>query len=180
MRDWRRSKLHNCVADGEGKTVLAAAARIRVGGIGDGRIKRDLVNTASRAGVDYLGTRRDFPLERRRVSPGGHDDVGLLRRFPADPKQRTRPSSGQPAAIHVEDGVGILDVLLERRPPFPPGGPVAVVAEFCDALKAYGLYEVMGDRYAAGFNGRRIRDRCGNCRPIPMPQPQGLPHRRGQ
>ena len=54
---------------------------------------------------------------------------------------------------HVEDGVGILDILLERRPPFPAGGPVAVAAEFCDALKAYGLYEVMGDRFALGFTG---------------------------
>jgi len=58
---------------------------------------------------------------------------------------------------HVEGGIGILDVLLERRPPFPPGGPVAVAGEFCDALKAYGLYEVTGDRFAKGFTAETFR-----------------------
>ncbi|HEY8006084.1 MAG TPA: hypothetical protein VIE66_04610 [Methylocella sp.] len=58
---------------------------------------------------------------------------------------------------HVENGVGVLDLLLERRPPLPLGGPVAVVSEFCDALKAYGLYEVTGDRFGAGFTIETFR-----------------------
>jgi hypothetical protein len=58
---------------------------------------------------------------------------------------------------HVEGGAGVLDVLLERHPPFPLGGPVTVAAEFCDALKAYGLYEVTGDRFAKGFTAESFR-----------------------
>jgi hypothetical protein len=59
---------------------------------------------------------------------------------------------------HVADGVGVLDLLLERRPSFPIGGPVAIVEEFCSALKAYGLYEVSGDKFAKGFTAESFRE----------------------
>ncbi|MEJ0096215.1 MAG: hypothetical protein WDN46_23205 [Methylocella sp.] len=49
---------------------------------------------------------------------------------------------------HVEDNVGVLDLLLEKRPPF---SPEEVVIELCEALKTYELHEVTGDRYGAGF-----------------------------
>lgn len=49
---------------------------------------------------------------------------------------------------HVDDGVGVLDYLYERRPPF---SPESTVAEIADALRRYGLYEVTGDRCGAGF-----------------------------
>jgi hypothetical protein len=49
---------------------------------------------------------------------------------------------------HVEAGTGVLDVLVEKRPPF---SPESVVAEMCAVLKDYGLSEVTGDRYGAGF-----------------------------
>jgi hypothetical protein len=55
---------------------------------------------------------------------------------------------------HVEGGAGILDLLIERRPPF---NPESVVAEICEALQGYGVYEVTGDRYAAGFNSEAFR-----------------------
>lgn len=41
--------------------------------------------------------------------------------------------------------VAVLDLLLERRPPF---SPAAVTAEFAEALGRYGCDEVTGDRYA--------------------------------
>src|SRR4029077_2796869 len=50
---------------------------------------------------------------------------------------------------HVEGNVGVLDVLLEKRPPFISID--SVVEEFCSVLKGYNIYECVGDRYAAGF-----------------------------
>jgi hypothetical protein len=55
---------------------------------------------------------------------------------------------------HVEDGVGVLDVLVERRPPF---SPESVVAEMCEVLAGYSLHEVTGDRFASGFNSEAFR-----------------------
>jgi len=66
----------------------------------------------------------------------------------------TDPSGGSQdsftVAIAHEDaaGRGILDVVRERRPPFSPD---AVVAEYATLLRAYGITEVIGDRYAGEF-----------------------------
>jgi hypothetical protein len=57
---------------------------------------------------------------------------------------------------HTEDDIGILDVLLEKRPPFVSGID-DVVSEFCAALREYGLFECVGDRYAAGFTVEAFR-----------------------
>jgi len=46
------------------------------------------------------------------------------------------------------EGRAILDCLRERRPPF---SPAAVVDEFAEVLKAYGISKVVGDRYAGEF-----------------------------
>ncbi len=52
----------------------------------------------------------------------------------------------------TEDGDIILDVIRERKPPFSPD---AVVEEFAELLKAYGLYTVRGDAYS----GQWVRER---------------------
>jgi hypothetical protein len=57
---------------------------------------------------------------------------------------------------HVEGDVGVLDVLLEKRPPFISGID-DVVLEFCSVLREYGLHECVGDRYAAGFTVEAFR-----------------------
>lgn len=49
---------------------------------------------------------------------------------------------------HKERELGILDVLKETRPPFSTD---AVVQEYCDILKAYGINFLIGDGYAGGF-----------------------------
>jgi hypothetical protein len=56
---------------------------------------------------------------------------------------------------HVEGDVGVLDVLLEKRPPFISIDDV--VLEFCAVLREYGLHECVGDRYAAGFTVEAFR-----------------------
>lgn len=61
--------------------------------------------------------------------------------------------SGQDSAAlaisHAEpDGRVVLDLLRERRPRFVPG---AVVTEFAELLKSYGLNEVNADAWAGGL-----------------------------
>jgi hypothetical protein len=66
----------------------------------------------------------------------------------------TDPSGGRSdsfclgIAHRTTQGGAVLDVLLERRPPFSPED---VVEEFSSVLKAYGLSEVHGDAYAASW-----------------------------
>jgi hypothetical protein len=45
---------------------------------------------------------------------------------------------------HVEGDIGVLDVLLEKRPPFISID--SVVEEFCSVLKEYNIFECVGDR----------------------------------
>jgi hypothetical protein len=54
-----------------------------------------------------------------------------------------------------EDGRAILDVLRERRPPFQPK---AVVSEFSDTLKSYGIAKVEADRYAGEWVTEAFRE----------------------
>jgi hypothetical protein len=62
------------------------------------------------------------------------------------------PSGGGPDSFtlaigHKEGDAAVLDLLLEDR----GGKPLDAVARCSEALKHYGLHEVAGDRYAAGF-----------------------------
>lgn len=69
------------------------------------------------------------------------------------------PSGGSADAMtlgiaHTERDVAVLDAIRERKPPFSPED---VVAEFAATLKAYGLREVTGDRYAGEWPRERFR-----------------------
>jgi hypothetical protein len=55
---------------------------------------------------------------------------------------------------HVEEGIGILDCLIERKPPFSPEG---TIAELCDILADYQISRVCGDNYANEFNQEQFR-----------------------
>ena len=58
---------------------------------------------------------------------------------------------------HAEKGGRIvLDVLRERRPPFQPDG---VVTEFAETLKAFGVHDVMADKYAGEWVPEAFRKR---------------------
>ncbi|MGY3137750.1 hypothetical protein ACVWZM_008432 [Bradyrhizobium sp. USDA 4501] len=46
---------------------------------------------------------------------------------------------------HVENGVSVLDVIREARPPFSPR---SIVEQYSTLLKSYSISEVRGDRYA--------------------------------
>lgn len=58
------------------------------------------------------------------------------------------------AVAHREGDVVVLDAVRERKPPF---SPEAVVAEFCDTLKSYGLRKVTGDRYGGEWPREQFR-----------------------
>jgi hypothetical protein len=57
------------------------------------------------------------------------------------------------AIAHAESDHVVLDAVRERRPPFSPD---AVVEEFAQLLGAYGIDEVVGDRYAGDWPRERF------------------------
>ncbi len=72
----------------------------------------------------------------------------------------TDPSGGSAdsmtlAIAHSERGLAVLDVLREIKPPF---SPEEVVKEFAATLKAYGVNQVTGDRYAGEWPRERFRE----------------------
>lgn len=58
------------------------------------------------------------------------------------------------AIAHREDEHAMLDLVRERKPPF---SPEAVVADFCDVMKSFGISEVTGDRYAGEWPREQFR-----------------------
>ena len=58
------------------------------------------------------------------------------------------------AVGHIEDGRGVLDCLVEHKPPF---SPEAAISDLCAVLQEYRLSMTTGDRYASGFNSELFR-----------------------
>ena len=58
------------------------------------------------------------------------------------------------AIAHRQDDVAIIDAIREIK---PPCSPEAVIVEFAELLKTYGLYRVQGDRYALEWPRERFR-----------------------
>jgi hypothetical protein len=57
------------------------------------------------------------------------------------------------AVGHAESERAVLDLVRERKPPF---SPEAVVKEFSEDLKRYGISEVIGDRYGGEWPRERF------------------------
>jgi hypothetical protein len=55
---------------------------------------------------------------------------------------------------HRQNDIAIIDALREIK---PPCSPEAVIIEFAELLKSYGLYRVQGDRYALEWPRERFR-----------------------
>jgi len=58
------------------------------------------------------------------------------------------------AISHSDGGVRVLDVVREVRPPF---SPEAVVEQYAELLKRYGIRSVFGDRYAGEWPREQFR-----------------------
>jgi hypothetical protein len=84
----------------------------------------------------------------------------------------TDPSGGSADAFtlevaHREGERGVLDCVRERRPPF---SPEAVVEEFAETLKAYGVHRVQGDRYAGEWPREQFQKRGITYEPSEKPK----------
>jgi len=58
------------------------------------------------------------------------------------------------AIAHEQDGLGVLDCVRERKPPF---SPEEATAEFAELLKSYHIFQVQGDRYAGEWPREQFR-----------------------
>ena len=59
------------------------------------------------------------------------------------------------AIAHRDGQRAVLDLVVERRPPF---SPESVVKEFAAVLKSYRVSKVVGDRYAGEWPRERFRE----------------------
>jgi len=86
-------------------------------------------------------------------------------RFELSPVAHTRyiafadPSGGSQDSMtlavgHAESEQAVLDLVRERKPPF---SPEAVVKDFAEDLKRYGINEVTGDRYGGEWPRERFQ-----------------------
>jgi hypothetical protein len=99
-------------------------------------------------------------------------DYGVLERAPvegveyfgfADPAGGTGKDSFSVAVAHLgSDGKAVLDCVRERRPRFVPA---AVVKEYADLLRTYGISNIRSDRYASAWAGDEWSRNRINCMP---------------
>lgn len=106
--------------------------------------------------------RRDVerPIAREVIdaaTPGGLVErppiAGVMYRAFVDPSGGSADSMTL-AIAHHEDGRAVVDAVREQRPPF---SPEATVEAFCTLLAAYGVREVVGDRYGGEWPRERFQ-----------------------
>lgn len=126
-------------------------------------INRALERDAASASAEYLAQfRRDIEqyVSREVVESCVNTDVRERRPVRdisylafVDPSGGSADSMTMAIGHRVGSKV-VIDATRERKPPFSPD---AVVSEFAALLKAYGLSEVTGDRYAGEWPRERFR-----------------------
>jgi hypothetical protein len=136
--------------------VIQAPTRVLNPTIPQAMIDRELTDDPAGSRAEYLAEFRDdiggwLAVETIEAAI----DRGVTVRPPATAVHKYRsgcdPSGGSKdsftaAVAHDEHGAAVLDCLIEIKPPFNPAEAVAQVAAM---LRAYGLSETTGDRYAA-------------------------------
>lgn len=149
--------------DGAPVLVWQAATRDMNPTIPQAVVTEAYARDASSASAEYGGQfRADIESLLSREAVAAVIDEGVRER-PYDRRYRyfgfVDPSGGSSDAMtlaiaHREGDVVIVDVIRERKPPF---SPEAVVSEFCQTLKAYGLRKVHGDRYGGEWPREQFR-----------------------
>jgi hypothetical protein len=129
-------------------------------------IDRALERDAASASAEYLAEfRRDIEAFVSLEVVEGCIDPGVRER-PRSHACRyfafVDPSGGSNDAMtlaiaHADGDTAVLDCLRERKPPF---SPEAVVQEFAETIRSYGLSGVSGDRYAGEWPREQFR-KCG-------------------
>jgi hypothetical protein len=136
--------------------VIQAPTRVLNPLIPQEMIDRELADDPAGARAEYLAEFRDdiggwLAVETIEAAV----DRGVTVRPPATVVHKYRsgcdPSGGSKdsftaAVAHDEQGAAVLDCLIEIRPPF---NPTECVSQIAAMLRAYGLSETTGDRYAA-------------------------------
>lgn len=125
----------------------------------DRAVERDPASAAAEYGAQF---RTDVETLLTREVVEAAIDLGTVER-PRMPGVQyvafVDPSGGSADSMtlaigHKEGDVAMIDVVRERKPPF---SPEAVTSEFADAMKAYGIHEVTGDRYAGEWPRERFK-----------------------
>lgn len=121
--------------------------------------ERDPASAAAEFGAQF---RTDVESLLTREAIAANIEGGVFERPPE--KRRTYrafvdPSGGSAdsmtlAIAHEEDDAPVLDAVREVKPPF---SPEAVVREFCDLVKSYGVRRVTGDRYGGEWPREQFR-----------------------
>jgi hypothetical protein len=145
--------------DSDGILFIKAATRTLNPTIDQAIIDQAMLEDRAAASSEWMGEFRDdiggyLALEMIEAAV----DRGVIVRPPVlpinvyragcDPASGSGKDSFTAAVSHEENGVAYLDALLDIRPPFNPSEAVAQIAEI---LKSYGIKEITGDRYSAGF-----------------------------
>ena len=72
----------------------------------------------------------------------------------SDPSGGSANSMSLAISHRNKDGIAILDLVRERRPPF---NPEALVQEHAETLKSYGIHRITGDHYAGEWPRAQYR-----------------------
>jgi hypothetical protein len=123
----------------------------------------DPIAAASEYGTDgHVQFRRDVEsfLDReavRAVTVSGRRELppvtGVSYKAFVDPSGGSQDSFTL-AIAHGEGDRAVLDLVRERRPPFSPD---SVAQDFAETLKAYGVFDVKGDRYGGQWPAERFQ-----------------------
>ena len=68
---------------------------------------------------------------------------------------------------HVEDGISVVDVLRAQR-----GTPAAIVAEYAELFKAYGITRIVSDRFAGSWPADEFKKHGIECEQSAKPKSQ--------
>ncbi|MBF0678553.1 MAG: hypothetical protein IR164_06415 [Devosia sp.] len=121
--------------------------------------EEDPASAAAEFGAEFRKDIEDFiarEVVEACVSPGIFERPrrnGVTYRAFVDPSGGSNDSMTL-AIAHNEGDVVVLDAVRDRKPPF---SPEAVVKEFCEVLKLYGIRSVTGDRYAGEWPREQFR-----------------------
>ncbi len=125
----------------------------------DRALERDHASATAEYGAEFRADIEAFvsrEIVEACVTPGAHERPfvrGVQYKAFVDPSGGSNDSFTM-AICHREGDRIVHDLTRERKPPF---SPEATIAEFCQSLKAYGIFEVTGDRYGGEFPREHFR-----------------------
>lgn len=121
-------------------------------------VDRAMQADPAKASAEYLAEFRDDVagwLSREALENAVESGVTVRAPYPAwTYRAFVDPSGGRNDSFtcgiaHDEEGLAILDCVIEIEPPF---SPMSAISRIATTLREYGLSEVTGDHYAAAFN----------------------------